>query len=95
MNAVWRQFPPLILIFLLLTTSVKRLDTPVDKARLFTGGLEFNYVAWTLDAIVQKAGQSQMNAVQHLAPEEQTQVVLRYFELVGELESVRANINVI
>jgi hypothetical protein len=85
-----------ILIFLvmafLLTRSVMRLEQPVDQARLFTGGIEYDYIAWTLNAIQEKAAQAQLNPVQYLTPDQQERLVLRYFELVRELEITQAQI---
>lgn len=80
---------------LVLTSSVLRLEKPVDKVRLFTAGIEYDYIAWTLNAVSEKAGQEQINAVQRLSPEVQSQVVTRYFDLVLELEILRAQIHII
>lgn len=76
----------------MLTGSVMRLEKPVDKVRLFTAGIEYDYFAWTLNALSEKAGQEQINAAQRLSPEVQSRVVTRYFDLVDELEIVRAQI---
>ncbi len=90
-----RQIIPLLIAIFVLTTSVLRLEKPVDKARLFTTGLEYDYIAWTLKAVSEKAGQAQLNVVQRLSPDQQVQVVRRYFELVRELEITRAQIQLV
>jgi len=90
-----RQIIPLLVAIFVLTTSVMRLEKPIDKARLFTAGLEYDYIAWTLNAVSEKAGQAQLNVVQRLSPLEQVQVVRRYFELVRELEITRAQIQLV
>jgi len=72
-----------------------RLEKPIDRVRMFTGGLEFDYFTWTLDALIEKAGQGQINADQRLTPDQQSQVVIRYFDLVRELEITRAQIYIL
>ncbi len=94
-NYFTRQIIPLLIAIFVLTTSVLRLEKPIDKARLFTTGLEYDYIAWTLKAVSEKAGQAQLNVVQRLTPDQQEQVVRRYFELVRELEITRAQIQLV
>lgn len=90
-----RQIIPIILAALVMTTSVIRLEKPLDKARLFTAGIEYDYIAWTLNAVMEKAGQTQINIVQRLTPEQQSAAVIRYFDLVRELEITRAHIQIV
>jgi len=93
LNQWLKQILIFIVMAFLLTRSVMRLERPVDQARLFTGGIEYDYIAWTLNAIQEKAAQAQLNVVQYLPPDQQAKVVLRYFELVRELEITQAQIN--
>jgi hypothetical protein len=78
-----------------MTGSIMRLEKPIDRVRQFTGNLEFNYFTWTVDALTEKTGQAQINAAQRLTPERQSQVVIRYFDLVRELEITRAQIYIL
>lgn len=94
-NQIACQFIAFFAALLVLTGSVLRLEKPVDKVRLFTAGIEYDYIAWTLNAVNEKAGQEQINAIQHLPPETQSQIVVRYFELVQELEITRAQIHIL
>jgi len=93
LNQWLKQILIFIVMAFLLTRSVMRLERPVDQARLFTGGIEYDYIAWTLNAIQEKAAQAQLNVVQYLPRDQQAKVVLRYFELVRELEITQAQIN--
>ena len=94
-NLITRQIIPLLIAALMMTSSVMRLEKPLDKARLFTAGIEYDYIAWTLGAVKEKTGQAQINAAQRLTPEQQTQVVIRYFDLVRELEITRGQIHIL
>lgn len=91
-HIVTRQVIPVLISIFVLTTSVVRLDDPVDQAHLFTGHIEYDYIAWTVDAVSEKLAQAQSNPVQRLSPEQQSQVVLRYFDLVRELEIIQGQI---
>lgn len=91
-HIVTRQVIPVLISIFVLTTSVIRLDDPVDQARLFTAHIEYDYIAWTVDAVSEKLAQAQLNPVQHLSPEQQSQVVVRYFDLVRELEIIQGQI---
>jgi len=91
-HMVTRQVIPVLISIFVLTTSVVRLNDPVDQARLFTAHIEYDYIAWTVDAVSEKLAQAQLNTVQRLSPEQQSQVVLRYFDLVRELEIIQGQI---
>jgi len=78
-----------------LTKSTFFVFTPEEKAQQITRTLEFDYVTWTLDAVAIKTGESGINVSQRLTPAQQHQLVLRYFELVRELESVKYSVQVI
>ena len=94
-HLVTRLLIPFLVAAIVMTGSVLRLEKPLDKARLFTAGIEYDYIAWTLSAVNEKAGQAQINAVQRLSPQQQSRAVIRYFELVRELESTRGQIQIL
>jgi hypothetical protein len=94
-NLITRQIIPLLIAAIVMTSSVMRLEKPLDKARLFTAGIEYDYIAWTLGAVKEKTGQAQINAAQRLTPEQQSQVVIRYFDLVRDLEITRGQIHIL
>ncbi len=94
-----RQLPRLLLLIMilamLLTTSVVSLDDPTEQARRFARPYEFDYFTWTLDAVEQKTGQWRLNTSQRLTEDAQCQAVMRYFDLIRQLERVQAQIEVI
>jgi len=96
---MWRKFSRMVVLLLIVTVllsgSVVSLDDPIDQARLFTADIEYDYIAWLANAVVEKAAQAQLNPVQRLRPSRQTRVVTRYFELVGELELVQARVELV
>lgn len=95
----FRHIPSLLCLVLItavvLTTSVIPLDNSTEKARHFTSPYEFDYIAWTVNAMEQKTGQSKLKADQRLTPEFQRLAVLRYFDLIRQLETTQAQIEAI
>lgn len=85
----------LLLVMMVLTTSVVSLEDPIEQARLFTAGIEYDYIAWLVNTAGQKAAQAQMNINQRLIEEQQIRVVRRYFDLVRELEITRARVELV
>ncbi len=79
-----------ILLFLifnfLVGPSTLPINDPISDIRAFTRPVEFNYVSWTIDAIVIKASQMSLNAVDFLNLEAQRQVVLDYLALVESIQ---------
>jgi hypothetical protein len=65
------------------------IATPKDQARQLTRKLEFDYIAWTLKAAEIKTAELGIGAAQRLTPAMQHEVVLRYFDLVRQLEEVQ------
>lgn len=85
----------LLAISILLTKSTIFVFTPEEKAEQITRTLEFDYVTWMLDAAAVKTGASGILISQRMTPAQQHQLVVRYFDLVGELESVRYRVQLI
>lgn len=78
-----------------LTRSDVSLVTPKEKAQQYTRALEFDYITWTLDATGIKAGLTGITPSQRLTTAQQHQVVIRYFELVSELEYVKYSVQLL
>ena len=78
-----------------LTKSIFFVFTPEEKAQQITRTLEFDYVTWTLDAVAIKTGEAGISVSQRMTPAQQHQLVVRYFELVRDLESVKYSVQVI
>ncbi len=85
----WRSLnlgASLALCLVILTASSLPPAEPEDRARSFTRRFEFDYVGWTVDALLVKLGQSALDAPSLLDQEEQKQVVLKYIELIREID---------
>ena len=76
-----RQIPRLIGLLIIaiavLTTSVIPMDDPTEQARHFTRPYEFDYIAWTANAMQQKSGQSRLQILLRVKQDSQRQAVLR------------------
>ncbi len=92
---VTHQIIPLLIAVVVLTTSVVSMADPVDQAHLFTAKVEYDYIAWLANAAGEKAAQAQLNPVQRLSPDQQSQLVRRYFDLVRELETIQVRVELI
>jgi len=79
-------------VMIALTESVVVISTPKDQARQLTRKLEFDYIAWTLKAADIKAAGGNIGVTQRLSPARQHQVVVRYFDLVEQLEVLQGQI---
>lgn len=84
----------LLLVVLLLTQSRSGLDTtdPVERVRAYTRWEEFDYVAWTIDALELKSAQGSLDMVRYLDETQQRQIVIDYIHLIEQLEKVQNDI---
>ncbi|MDH5507563.1 MAG: hypothetical protein OEZ02_10110 [Anaerolineae bacterium] len=57
----------------------------IEQIRAFTRDSEFDYVAWTLDALGVKFGQFSLAAADYMDAAAQKQAVLDYIDMVGEI----------
>jgi hypothetical protein len=91
-----RSFSKFSILFcalaILLTLSMPSLSTPTEKARQYTRPVEFDYITWDIDAFITKIGQSGMNSWQQLNDGQQHQLVMHYFYLTNQLETLQAKI---
>jgi hypothetical protein len=90
-----RQVALILITAVLMTTSVVPLDDLTERVRQYTRAIEFDYIAWTLDATLQKLGETTINPSVHVDGETQKQIVLKYFSLIRQTELTRAEIQVI
>ncbi len=79
-------------VMIALTESAVVISTPKDQARQLTRKLEFDYIAWTLKAVEVKAAEAGIGVTQRLTAAKQHQVVVRYFDLVEQLETVQGQV---
>ncbi len=84
-NAVWRNLFVSILIFTLLVGSNGRPLDRVDQVRMFTQDVEFDYVTWTLDALLVKLSSTAVGTASYLNQDEQKGMVITQLQLVQEI----------
>ncbi|HKJ27150.1 MAG TPA: hypothetical protein VJ965_05905, partial [Anaerolineales bacterium] len=61
------------------------LNDERGKIRAFTRSDEFDYVEWTIDAILTKFGRATLDTVGYLSIDDQHDIVLEYIDLVGQI----------
>lgn len=77
---------------LLLTRSLVTPTDEIERIRAFTRMIEFDYVDWTLDAIMVKNFQESVNAPGYLSIEDQRKVVFEYLRLVSRVNRTTSEI---
>jgi hypothetical protein len=65
----------------------------LQRIRAFSRPLEFDYVGWTLNALGTKLGQVALGAADTLTPEEQSQLVLDYLDLISRIDQADHRLN--
>jgi hypothetical protein len=78
---------------LLLAFSNYPQGDDLQRIRAFSRPLEFDYVGWTLNALGTKLGQIALGASDTLTPEEQSQLVLEYLELIDRIDQADRRLN--
>jgi hypothetical protein len=95
-NRVWRVLR-ISLVFLagmiLIQRSVLEPGDQVERVRAFTRQIEFDYTAWTLDALRVKLGQTGLGSTAYLSPEIQHQTVIDYLSLVDQIFRYEGYVN--
>lgn len=81
-----------ILAAALLTGSIRQPLTIAEQAEVYARSVEFDYVGWILSALGEKAGESGLAVPLHLAPENQAQIVVKYFSLVNQINQIESQI---
>jgi hypothetical protein len=89
---LWKTLLILICI-LLLTQSVSAPKTLTQKVRQYTGRLEFNYFDWTVDSLFSKMSESSLGISDAVETSIQHDLVLHYFDLVKQEETLAGQIS--
>lgn len=84
-----------LLIVLTQVRSEYNSADPLERVRRYTRWQEFDYVAWTIDALWLKQAHSALGLPRYLAADQQRQIVLDYLDLVQRYNDARAQINTI
>jgi hypothetical protein len=79
-----RLLSVVVLTMLLAGSTIQLLDAS-DHVRRFTRQREFNFLDWTLDALLVKVQQLGLSASDYLQESERQALVRMYFELVSEV----------
>ena len=72
----------LFMVTLLLGGSGLNVRDVVDRTRLFTRSVEFNYIGWTIEASFEKLSQLSLHPAAYAGENERAQLVIDYLELV-------------
>lgn len=83
----------LVLSSMLLGTGGDSSEKLAERVRVFTRDKEFNFIEWTVEAWVKKAGQLALGSENYLEAEQRRQVVIDYLDLVWEIRVVEAQVN--
>ena len=85
-----------VLLFLFLVTkSTIQIQDARDLVRQHAREWEFNFVSWTIEALLKKAGQFGVGATSYLHAEEATGLVRGYVDLIGEVNQLENQLTVI
>ena len=76
----------LILVSQLIMAANPLLQGAAEQVRAYTRSVEFDYVAWTLEAVRVKLQQSALGAERYLGQEAQSQLVRDYVKLVEQIQ---------
>ena len=82
---IWRVIKRcslLLMAILLLGGSGLNVHDIVDRTRLFTRSVEFNYLSWTIEASFEKLSQLSLHPAAYAVEGERVQLVFDYLELV-------------
>jgi hypothetical protein len=96
MRRLRRFFGIILFIFLasltLTGSSLPNLD-PLAPARAYSRSFEFDYVSWILNALEVKIGQLALGTSAYLTPQERSDTVREYLQLVTQIQQVGARVN--
>jgi hypothetical protein len=79
-------------IAILLVGSVPAVNMQ-ERTQVYTGGIQFNYVSWTIDALFTKSSQSALSPQRYVGVKEQEKIVRDYFSLVADIQNLQAQIS--
>ncbi len=92
----FRRFMRLFITFLFLLLTVQGSNLPTadqtENIRKFTRQIEFDYLTWTLDAVVVKTGNSSIDPADLMSVTQQHHFVESYLDLVRNLRKVNNEI---
>jgi hypothetical protein len=93
MRRVFKTIAILTLCILILGSSVVLPGDQTERVRASTRDIEFDYIAWTLDALGVKLQQIALGTVSYLEQGERKQLMLDYLELVFTIQRGESQLN--
>lgn len=82
-----------LLMAILLGGSTVPVSDSLEHLRSFTRSIEFDYVAWSLDALGIKFGQVALGTAGYLPMEDKSSTVLAVLDLINQINQVNAQLN--
>lgn len=86
----WKRLIYLLIIIALSVTllgsSVVLPSDQTEKVRLYTRNIEFDYVAWTLNALSTKYKQLALGSLAYIPDEQRRQLFLDYIDLIDQIQ---------
>jgi hypothetical protein len=96
-DMTFRKAYRLSMVILLAVLILGSSDLPpgdtVGRARAFTRPVEFDYVSWTLNALGVKLSQLALGTSKYISPENESQVVLDYLDLLRNIQQAESQLN--
>ncbi len=68
---------------------------PIAQVRAYTRAVEFDYVDWTIKALVEKLTRMPLDTIDYLRTADQRQVVLDYIGLIGQIQQAESQLTLI
>jgi len=91
-GSILKRMAILTACVLMLNQSVFTPKELTDRVSRYTGGIEFDYFKWTVDSFVLKIGETGIAPVDHLNKDVQHRIVVKYFDLVRQLNELDGKI---
>lgn len=77
----------------LLQRSDPRLITIEDRTRVYTRNVEFDYVSWTIDALLGKQAQNALEGTNYFSDQARHDLVVGQMKLLGQIQKLESEIN--
>ncbi len=85
----------LLLSLVLLTRSLVPPGDRLEQIRAYTRMIEFDYVNWTIDALLGKNSEADIHAPSYMSVAEQRKIVFAYFDAVQKVDDMAHKIDLI
>jgi hypothetical protein len=79
---------------LLVRSDLERSDQ-TSQVRAYTRGIEFDFLLWTIDAVLVKFGQAALGSQNYLSDEASSQIVRDYIDLVRSIQDAERELDII